>query len=225
MDGAPDHLRQLAREGGNRVLFLGGGDATLAGVLAREVDKDVTYVDAAEDALEIAAARAVRHAVRSALEDDRWVEAVVGGQFDVIVLDAELDRLTDPHALLRCLHERRLLARDGFLVCRWEAGPDPQDLARTLLESEGFAVTRVLRHAAGSGLTLRAEPLGAGAAATSEEVARLRRVVRSLAAERDRAEQRADDLAARLNNVYKSPTWRAGRVVTGLPAAVRRRLR
>jgi CheY-like chemotaxis protein len=248
----PDHLPEhgslgpavldLVRHGGPEVLTVGCAPTEIPVALARHLDKEVTCVEADGEALQLAAEAGVQHELEVATHSPEWSESLAGQRFDVIVLSIPApDDGCLPEALQR-LRQNELLQPTGHLVVisrRERAGepdvPDPVGELRRALEASGFAATHVLRPDgdARGPLVLRAAPLEALASdGLREEVERLRQQVaraerrrRRAVRERDDAQRRAGELESELEAVRTSRTWRAGRLLTGGPGAIKRRLR
>lgn len=106
----------LARAGGERVLDVGSGPATVSRTLRTAEGKDVTAVDIDEDALERARAGGVGHVVVADLEDRGWSGRLPDGAWDTIILADVLEHLRDPGALLADITRAKLLAPDGQLI-------------------------------------------------------------------------------------------------------------
>jgi hypothetical protein len=232
----------LVRDGGPQVLTVGCPPTGIPVALVRRLDKEVTCVDADGEALQRAAEAGVQHELEASSDTEGWTEALAGQRFDVIVLSSPS---SDDRSLAEApqrLRQTELLEPTGHLVVvamneisSELDGPDPvADLRRTL-EACGFAATTVLRpdDDRRDRLVLRADPLEALASSSlREEIEQLRQQVkraerrrRRAARERNDARQRASELERELEAVRTSRTWRAGRLLTGGPGAIKRRLR
>jgi glycosyltransferase involved in cell wall biosynthesis/2-polyprenyl-3-methyl-5-hydroxy-6-metoxy-1,4-benzoquinol methylase len=109
-------IYRLAGDGGERVLDLGSGPGIVAAALQRDAGKQVTCLDVSELSLARAREAGVARTVHADLGDPSWPDAIGDGAYDVIILADVLEHLYDPGAVLDVLHDRRLLADDGFIV-------------------------------------------------------------------------------------------------------------
>lgn len=132
-------------------------------------------------------------------------------------------RMLEEHGfgINRIRRTTRRLAQTGFADVALRLSPDA---LRALHEQHDEADTFQY--------VLRVQPLvAAETVALRDEVQRLRRRARKLEQQRrqalnkrDAARADAEELGRRLTEVRASSTWRAGRLLVGAPAAIRRRL-
>ncbi len=248
LDLEDDHLESAAQRGVQRVVRADLADPTWADPLAGERFDVIVLADVLEHLVDPGAVLA-RIRRLDLLEDDGYLIISIpnASHISIVGVLATGDFPYRPAGLLDETHlrfftlrsMRRLLESNGFGI------DEIHRTIRRIDETELHDVTRRLdpelihrlesQHDESDTyqFVLRARSLQATQAPVQEEeLEDLRRRLRRAQNGRARAREESDELRAtvtelerRLDEAYRSHTWRAGRWIVGGPAAIRRRLR